>query len=97
MSKFDARPSTAAFNFAGHESWMESAACIGYPPDWWHTELKGPRQDETECAKRVCASCPVSVRCLDYALRTETNEWGRYGIWAGLTPEQRRGLGKESS
>lgn len=91
MSQTDARRTDAGFDFSG-EGWMEKAACTAYPPDWWHTELRGPRQDETEAAKQVCASCPVAVNCLDYAMRTETNDWGRYGIWAGLTPEQRREL-----
>lgn len=39
-------------------------------------------------AKALCAECPLKVECLQVAL--EAGE--PYGIWGGLTPEERRAL-----
>jgi WhiB family transcriptional regulator, redox-sensing transcriptional regulator len=36
-------------------------------------------------AKAICASCPVRVECLDYALAHHV----RHGIWGGLNEEER--------
>lgn len=66
--------------------WHLDAACRGmdawphYPPDGarghklWRLE---------EQAKQICADCPVIAQCRE-AGRTE-----RYGIWGGLTAEER--------
>ena len=67
--------------------WRDEAACAGQPDD-----LFFPRGDDDHVASRVakakeiCAVCPVSDACLQYAL--ETNQ--RPGIWGGLTEEERR-------
>lgn len=39
-------------------------------------------------AKRVCASCPVREACLAHALRAHE----RYGVWGGLTEDERLDL-----
>ena len=68
--------------------WQDDAACRGsdvvlfFGPD-------GERQPEREIrerkAKSICASCPVRVQCLDYAIgRPE-----KYGTWGGLNEEER--------
>lgn len=44
----------------------------------------------TEIAKQACLSCPVRAECLRRAL--ETGE--RYGIWGGMTPDERRDLAR---
>lgn len=90
MSQTDPRQTLAGFDFKP-ETWTDDAACRGYDPAWWDGETVGPRQDATEAAVRICSSCPVRLDCLDYAMRAET-QWGRYGIWGGLSPEQRREL-----
>lgn len=94
MSTTDPRPTSAQFEYLGHEPWMQKAACVGHPPEWWHSETVGPRQDENEAAKRICGGCPVQTACLAYAMRTETTDWGRYGIWGGLAPDERRQLSR---
>jgi hypothetical protein len=49
---------------------------------------------ETEAAAlRLCGGCPARPECLEFALRTEETETGRYGsfgIWGGTTALQRR-------
>ncbi len=70
-----------------HESWMSKAACIGWPPTWWFPETAVAYEaPETEKAKRICYMCPVRHKCLQWALK----HTDQHGIYAGLTPEQRR-------
>ena len=56
-------------------AWTEDAACAGQDPELFFAD-----SDITlnRAAKRVCAICPVRLRCLSEAI--ERNEqWGIYG------------------
>lgn len=68
-------------------SWKDRAACAGYA-----NSIFFPSSEATpaliEKAKEVCATCPVSAACLEYAF--ETNQVS--GIWGGTTEEERRSL-----
>jgi WhiB family transcriptional regulator, redox-sensing transcriptional regulator len=68
--------------------WQDRAACHGtdivlfFGPD-------GERQPERDVrerkAKALCASCPVRMECLGYAVgRPE-----KYGTWGGLNEDER--------
>jgi WhiB family redox-sensing transcriptional regulator len=59
----------------------QNAACANdyYDPEWWFSELN------TNLAISICTTCPVKVRCLQYAV--DNNE--QHGIWGGTTPEHR--------
>jgi WhiB family redox-sensing transcriptional regulator len=46
---------------------------------------------ETARAKAVCARCPVAADCLAYAEKTHV----QFGIWGGLTENDRRKLRKQ--
>lgn len=37
-------------------------------------------------AREICASCPVRLECLEFALARKE----RFGMWGGLTPIERR-------
>jgi WhiB family transcriptional regulator, redox-sensing transcriptional regulator len=69
-------------------SWLDRAACQGmdaplfFGPDG---EARPEREIREAKAQAVCKLCPVRVQCLDYALRNSI----RYGIWGGLSPEER--------
>lgn len=65
-------------------SWREDAACRGLDNDLFFPEQGG--QPKATAAKRVCAVCPVTQDCLDYALETGS----RWGIWGGMTEKERR-------
>lgn len=39
-----------------------------------------------EQAKEICASCPVRVECLNYAIEQPEH----YGVFGGMDPEERR-------
>lgn len=70
-----------------HETWMSKAACLGHPPTWWFPEGHDAyERPETEKALRICYTCPVRHKCLQWALK----HTDQHGIYAGLTPEQRR-------
>lgn len=68
--------------------WHEYAACVSYNPETWFPTDKNHRRQWDE-AQRICVmECPVRDDCLRYAL--EANE--QYGVWGGMTPEQRQKL-----
>ncbi|MEV6212463.1 WhiB family transcriptional regulator [Kitasatospora sp. NPDC051914] len=71
--------------------WQYRAACRGQDTAlFFHPagERGEPHQDRVEAAKRVCTRCPVRGQCLEYALTADE----RYGIWGGLTEDERRAL-----
>jgi len=69
--------------------WRDNAACRNYDPELFFPEgTAGPALQQTEQAKRICASCPVRMPCLRFALR---NGLG-FGIWGGATEEERRSM-----
>lgn len=96
----DPRRGAPPFDFKP-ENWMSESACVGHPPEWWFPDDRGiggeAASETTRAAKAICASCPVATQCLDYALRTETSDSGRFGIFAGLTGHARRELVKKAS
>jgi WhiB family transcriptional regulator, redox-sensing transcriptional regulator len=51
-------------------------------------EPEAHRAARIEVARQVCASCPVRLSCLAYALRTRPAA----GVWAGFTAEEITGL-----
>jgi WhiB family redox-sensing transcriptional regulator len=76
------------------ETWAEQAACKGRDPDIFHPRInyRNTRRDLVTIAeapaKAVCAECPVTAECLDYAERTRTEP----GVWGGLGEGDRRRL-----
>jgi hypothetical protein len=71
-------------------------ACrLGDPELWFPhslTSAEGIRQTET--ARAVCEVCPARRACLEDILANEggTRPENRYGIYAGLTPDERFGI-----
>ena len=71
--------------------WQQHAACRNadrasdfYPP--MRIERKHERRAREYRAKLVCASCPVRQKCLEHAIAVDE----RYGVWGGLTQDERR-------
>ena len=69
--------------------WHDAAHCRGeagrdfYPP--FGGERKRERVAREQRAKTVCAVCPVQSQCLEHAIASGE----RYGVWGGLTFEER--------
>lgn len=66
------------------EQWQERGACRGIPSELFFP----PVEHEAYEAKSLCGVCSVRDQCLESALIG--NE--RFGIWGGLTTQERRVL-----
>jgi WhiB family transcriptional regulator, redox-sensing transcriptional regulator len=64
--------------------WRELALCVQVDPELWFPESGQPNGK----AKLVCGWCDVQAECLAFPLRA--NE--QYGVWGGLSPDERRRL-----
>ncbi|MFC9817355.1 WhiB family transcriptional regulator [Streptomyces virginiae] len=72
-----------------HWAWQAEAACRGLGSrQFFHPagERGEDRAARDQAAKEICADCPVRDACLRHAL--DTGE--AYGVWGGLTTEERR-------
>lgn len=69
------------------DSWMQRAACKDKPREWFFPE----RGQSVRRALAICASCPVTAECTDYADQTNT----QYGVWGGVI--RRRGKEREEA
>lgn len=65
--------------------WRDDARCKEMDPDlFFPAGTTGPALLQIEAAKEVCRQCTVREDCLEDGLREE------YGIWGGITEEERR-------
>lgn len=70
--------------------WQQLGACravdssIFFPP--LHFEHKPDREAREAKAKAICATCPVRIECLDWALTTHEP----HGVWGGMSELERR-------
>lgn len=93
------RTSSLARLFAveAENDWRRRAACAGLDPELFFAsedvENRQERRERDAAAKAVCGRCAVVDDCLAYAL--EARE--RYGIWGGLTADERRELGRRGA
>ena len=68
--------------------WQDRAACRGrdvvlfFGPDG---ERQPERENRERRAKELCASCPVQLECLGYAVSRPE----KYGTWGGLNEDER--------
>jgi WhiB family redox-sensing transcriptional regulator len=71
------------------EKFWEGAACAGsdtnlfFDPDDDRL-TKRERTYRENAAKRICASCPIKPRCMNYAITHN-----QQGVWGGLTEKER--------
>lgn len=70
--------------------WLGRAACRALPTELFFPagELDEQAVEQAEEAKSVCASCPVRVACLEFAIATNQP----YGIWGGANASERRSI-----
>jgi WhiB family transcriptional regulator, redox-sensing transcriptional regulator len=62
--------------------WQERAACFGIEPDTFFPVT----EEEAGPALTYCGSCRIREECLAWALKNGE----RYGVWGGMTEQQRR-------
>jgi WhiB family redox-sensing transcriptional regulator len=76
--------------------WQARGACRGLDSaTFFHPDNeRGPSRLKRErMAKAVCARCPVTVQCLDWALRVREP----YGVWGGKSTEERARLYRQTA
>lgn len=69
-------------------AWRSLGACQEHPIElFFHSEdtPRGQRRRNEHEAASICGDCPVLQTCRDHALSTGE----RYGVWGGLTENQR--------
>lgn len=69
--------------------WRNQAACSreNLPDIFFPRTDTGPASEHaTAEAKAICARCPVTTHCLQWALDNRITD----GIWGGLTETERR-------
>ncbi len=60
-------------------------------PDAFFVDFGDPNSHQKgKLARKLCAECPLTLLCLEYALEANEHE----GTWGGLTGTQRAGLKK---
>ena len=65
-------------------SWMAVGKCATEPPDtFFPSDGVG-----VEKARKICQTCSVQERCLEYALRNRID----HGVWGGHSERSRRRL-----
>jgi WhiB family transcriptional regulator, redox-sensing transcriptional regulator len=64
--------------------WVREARCKQHDPDVFFAQGAA----EERLAVQVCRSCSVQEQCLAYALTSGIE----FGVWGGLTENQRRQL-----
>jgi WhiB family transcriptional regulator, redox-sensing transcriptional regulator len=75
------------------DDWMAAAVCRQVDPTLFHPDGNPCRAVvQARLAKSVCASCPVAVECLEFALEHDE----RHGIWGGTDERERRELWRAS-
>jgi hypothetical protein len=83
-----------------HDDPDKTAKCVLFPATKERDPWYGSEEDEedyTDDAKDICLGtsdgkpCPLLSSCLEFAM--DNNE--RYGIWGGMSPEERAQLRKE--
>ncbi len=66
--------------------WMDEAACVGMDTSEFFPNRGAFPQDGA--AVQVCATCPVRLDCLLYALRNNI----QHGVWGGFSTKKRTRL-----
>jgi WhiB family transcriptional regulator, redox-sensing transcriptional regulator len=78
------RPSDWRPIVASNQEWQELAECRTIPVEMFFP----PAEQEGDEAKSICQTCSVKDPCLEFAISAGE----RFGIWGGLTPQERRSL-----
>jgi WhiB family redox-sensing transcriptional regulator len=66
--------------------------CQTTDPDLWFPEQGDGSRGSVRQAKKWCKECPVQMECLAYAVANRE----AFGIWGGLTVEERSKMNSRS-
>lgn len=85
------RPAQLPVPVSEEWNWQLAATCRGMEVElFFHParERRGQKQRRIDQAKAICNDCPVLEECRRYALQTREP----YGIWGGLSEEERAAI-----
>ncbi len=71
------------------QPWYGQAACRGTDVEVFFVEAGNHRFPDWSQALRFCRNCPVREECLEAGINEE------YGIWGGVTANQRKELRRQ--
>lgn len=81
-------------------NWVHKGACVGMDTEIFYPDAEEVTKEpgspgawqarNWEPAIQVCLDCSVRTQCLEFALATKE----KYGVWGGMTPEQRKAYKK---
>lgn len=69
--------------------WRLTVPCLHHPRDVFFPEPDREGTVDWEPARAICSTCKHRRKCLDLALGYETPGVPRFGMWGGLTPDER--------
>ena len=75
------------------DHWTDDARCKGKSTLIFFPAYS-PHDNRWQMARDICAECTVKEQCLALVLRLEDTD-DKWGMFGGLTPEQRRDIRKE--
>jgi WhiB family transcriptional regulator, redox-sensing transcriptional regulator len=82
--------STTTTTAAGRD-WRHDAECADVDPEIFYPLNLDPTGPAVTVAREICAGCPVRLACL-LDVMTGEDPARRWGITAGLTPDERADL-----
>ena len=68
------------------DMWQDRAACYGIDPEVFFPAS----EEDAGLALSYCSTCSIRETCLSWALKNRE----RYGVWGGLTEQQRRRISR---
>ncbi|HEX6398933.1 MAG TPA: WhiB family transcriptional regulator [Actinomycetota bacterium] len=74
-------------NPAPPDMWQDRSACFGIDPNVFFPIS----EEEAGPALAFCNACGIRAECLAWALKNGE----RYGVWGGMTEQQRRRLARQ--
>jgi len=76
-----------------NQDWKNDAACRGMDTNLFFPDEDNPTDyRKFAIARKVCAACPVSSQCLDYAITLNIE----IGMFGGMSRKQRRIYAREN-
>jgi len=90
------QPPTAGF-LVSKQPWMADAVCLGSSGELFFEACEQRKVAERRAAlkevRSICGACPVAQQCIEQCMLEEGKApHGRYGVRAGLTPDQRTAI-----
>jgi hypothetical protein len=70
------------------DDWRSKAACKDMPKNMFFPENCHAEKGYA-VPRKICGTCPVKEQCLATAMKHESGERCRYGMFGGLTPKER--------